>query len=47
MFQNVTIPAGIDNANTDSFKEVKVVAQAMQADGFDTWEAAFAAYDAK
>ena len=47
MFQTVTIPAGIDNANTDSFKEVKVVAQAIQADGFNTWEAAFAAYDAK
>lgn len=47
MFQTVTIPAGIDNANTDSFKEVKVVAQAMQADGFNTWEDAFAAYDAK
>ena len=47
MFQTVTIPAGIDNANTDSFKEVKVVAQAMQANGFDTWEAAFAAFDAK
>lgn len=47
MFQTVTIPAGIDNANTDSFKEVKVVAQAIQADGFDTWEDAFTAYDAK
>ena len=47
MFQTVTIPAGIDNANSDSFSEVKVVAQAIQADGFDTWEAAFAAYDAK
>lgn len=47
MFQTVTIPADIDNASTDSFKEVKVVAQAIQADGFDTWEAAFAAYDAK
>ena len=47
MFQTVTIPAGIDNANTDSFKEVKVVAQAIQADGFNTWEDAFAAYDAK
>ena len=47
MFQTVTIPAGIDNANADSFDEVKVVAQAIQADGFDTWEAAFAAYDAK
>lgn len=47
MFQTVTIPAGIDNANTESFSGVKVVAQAMQADGFDTWEDAFAAYDAK
>ena len=47
MFQTVTIPAGIDNANADSFDEVKVVAQAIQADGFDTWEAAFATYDAK
>ena len=47
MFQTVTIPAGIDNANTDSFQEVKVVAQAIQADGFNTWEDAFAAYDAK
>lgn len=47
MFQTVTIPAGIDNVNTDSFKEVKVVAQAIQADGFNTWEDAFAAYDAK
>lgn len=47
MFQNVTIPAGIDNANASSFQSVKVVAQAIQADGFDTWEAAFAAFDGK
>ena len=47
MFQTGTIPAGIDNANASSFQSVKVVAQAIQADGFDTWEAAFAAYDAK
>lgn len=47
MFQTVTIPAGIDNANASSFQSVKVVAQAIQADGFDTWKAAFAAYDAK
>lgn len=47
MFQTVTIPAGIDNANTESFNSVKVEAQAMQADGFDNWEAAFAAFDAK
>lgn len=47
MFQTVTIPTGIDNVNTDSFKEVKVVAQAIQADGFENWADAFAAYDAK
>lgn len=47
MFQTVTIPTGIDNANTESFSGVKVVAQAIQADGFGTWEDAFAAYDAK
>lgn len=47
MFQTVTIPAGIDNANTDSFSGVTVVAQAIQADGFENWEDAFAAYDAK
>ena len=46
MFQTVTIPAGIDNANADSFDEVKVVAQAIQADGFNTWEEAFTAFDA-
>lgn len=47
MFQTVTIPAGIDNANTESFSGVKVIAQAIQADGFENWEDAFAAYDAK
>lgn len=47
MFQTVTIPTGIDNANASSFDEVKVVAQAIQADGFNTWEAAFAAFDAE
>lgn len=47
MFEKVIIPAGIDNANASSFSSVKVVAEAIQADGFDSWEAAFAAYDAK
>lgn len=47
MFQTVTIPAGIDNASANSFTGVTVVAQAMQADGFDTWEAAFTAFDAQ
>ena len=45
MFRTVTIPAGIDNANASSFDGVKVVAQAIQADGFNTWEAAFTAFD--
>lgn len=47
MFKTVTIPAGIDNANAASFNSVKVEAQAIQENGFDTWEAAFAAFDAK
>lgn len=47
MFKTVTIPAGIDNANADSLSSVKVVAQAIQADGFDTWDDAFAAFDAQ
>ena len=47
MFENVIIPAGITNASAESFNQIKIVAQAMQADGFDTWEAAFEAFDAK
>ena len=47
MFQTVTIPAGIDNVNAESFNSVKVEAQAMQANGFETWEDAFEAFDAK
>lgn len=47
MFQNVIVPAGLDNANASSFSSVKVIAQAIQADGFDTWEAAFNAFDGK
>lgn len=46
MFNHVIIPTGIDNANASSFDEVKVVAQAIQANSFDSWEAAFAAFDA-
>ena len=47
MFQTVTIPAGIDNVNADSLSSVKVVAQAIQADGFASWDDAFAAFDAQ
>ena len=45
MFNQVKVPAGIKNGN--DFGAITVVAQAIQADGFDTWEAAFTAYDAK
>lgn len=47
MFEKVIVPTGLDNGNAYEFSGVKVVAEAMQADGFDTWEAAFEAYDAK
>ena len=45
MFNQVKIPAGIENGN--GFGTITVKAEAIQADGFDTWDAAFAAYDAK
>lgn len=45
MFTQVMVPAGLDNANASTFSSVKVQAQAIQADGFGTWEAAFAAFD--
>lgn len=47
MFNTVIIPDGIDNANAESFDEIKIVAQAIQANSFDTWEDAFAAFDAE
>ena len=47
MFQNVIVPTGLDNANASSFSSVKVVAQAIQADGFASWNDAFAAFDAQ
>lgn len=46
MFEHITIPTGIDNVNASNFDEVKIVAQAIQANSFDSWEAAFAAFDA-
>lgn len=45
MFQQVTVPAGLGNENASSFKTMTVQAQAIQADGFNTWDAAFAAFD--
>ena len=43
MFTQVKIPAGITNGNT--FGTISVKADAIQADGFNTWEDAFTAFD--
>lgn len=45
MFRKVLIPTGIDNSNASSLNEIKIVAQAVQENGFETWEAAFNAFD--
>lgn len=42
MFQQVKVPAGL--TNTDVFGTITVKADAIQTDGFDTWEAAFAKF---
>ena len=44
MFQQVKVPAGL--VDTDVFGTITVTAQAIQADGFDTWDAAFAEFPA-
>ena len=53
MFENVMLPTNA-TANDITTRvaqngvfHIDVVAQAIQADGFDTWEAAFTAFDAK
>lgn len=43
MFQQVKVPAGL--VDTDVFGQITVTAEAIQTDGFDTWEAAFAEFD--
>ena len=45
MFKEVKIPTTLKNGS--EFGAITVTAQAIQADGFDTWEDAFAAFDAK
>ena len=42
MFQQVQVPAGLENNQT--LGTITVTAQAIQVDGFDTWEAAFAEF---
>ena len=44
MFQQVKVPAGLQNGQ--EFGTIKVTAEAIQTDGFDTWDAAFAAFPA-
>lgn len=43
MFNEVTVPAGIKNEG--SFGPINITAQAIQADSFADWEAAFDAFD--
>ena len=43
MFKQVQIPAGLENGQT--LGTITVKADAIQTDGFDTWDAAFAAFD--
>ncbi|OLA59939.1 MAG: hypothetical protein BHW37_01965 [Firmicutes bacterium CAG:272_52_7] len=53
MFRHVMIPTNVGEPisgggipSFESFKEIKITAQAIQANGFDSWKAAFAAFDA-
>lgn len=47
MFTKVIIPTtfGDNGMSAESFNEIKITAQAIQANGFETWEAAFNAFD--
>lgn len=43
MFNEVKVPAGLENGQT--LGTITVTADAIQVDGFDTWDAAFDAFD--
>lgn len=45
MFEKVNVPTGLQNGQ--EFGTIKVTAEAIQTDGFDTWDAAFNAFDGK
>lgn len=47
IFKTVTVPTGITNESASCLSEIKVVAHAIQHNSFDTWEKAFAAFDAE
>ena len=43
IFNKVTIPSAMES--DDTFGNIIVTGQAIQANGFDSWEDAFAAFD--
>lgn len=45
LFEKVNVPTGLQNGQ--EFGTIKVTAEAIQTDSFDTWTAAFAAFDGK
>ena len=47
VFEHVKVPTTITNATSDAFGAITIVAQAIQEDGFASWEDAFAAFDAE
>lgn len=47
MFTNVNVPTAFESGYEYLFNEISVVAEAIQSDGFTSWEAAFAAFDAE
>lgn len=47
VFEHVKVPTTITNATSDAFGAITIVAQAIQSDGFDSWEDAFTAFDAE
>ncbi len=45
IFRHVLVPGKLENGNAASFSEVNVLAEAVQQNGFDSWENAFTAFD--
>lgn len=47
IFEHVYIPSTVGNESADLGFDIDIVAHAIQANGFSTWEDAFAAFDAE
>lgn len=47
IFEHVNVSANIENDTNDLLAKISVKAEAIQQNGFATWEAAFAAFDAE